>query len=285
MPVQNGIGYGDFTADKQQNFRYLVGAHLKIVKAMMQKAHKLGNSWPPQEYWYFDITAGTGTCPETGDPGSPVIFADEAHRQQVRTRSFLFELDPGNCESLRGCMGGFPGWTVVPGDHKETVLPSIPDVGRSRLGLLYCDTSGTYPPFDLLRSFATVKETTRIDLLLYVSATNIKRCYGAYADRGYKRLTEELLTIPKSTWLVREPRGRHQWTFIFGSSWREMPGFPACEVHRVDGKQGQAILRRLTLRDGEDNGTATLFDVPRVPPAPSVPPSADGGSPAQPRTM
>jgi hypothetical protein len=272
MPVENGVGYGQHTQQKQADFRYLVGCHLLVFGCMVAKAARNGKVWPPPEYWYFDINAGMGCCPGDGEPGSPVIFAQEACDKGVPVRSMLYELEPSNCAALASCMTQFGGVHIHQGDHRETLLPSVPDVDRPRLGLLYCDPSGTYPPFDLLAEFASNKLTERIDLLVYLNATNIKRVHSVHGEKGYKRLDEALSSIPKEAWVIRESAGHEQWTFAFGSRWDgikrlRLPGF-----HPIGSPEGQAILHKLTFPEGKDGDT--VFDVPGVSEDPRVPPCA-----------
>jgi len=280
MPIIDGIGYSEYTAQKQADFAYLVGYHLNVAGHMITRAAANRKTWPPWEYWYFDITAGKGTCPETDAPGSPLIFATEARQKGVRARALLFEKEPENCASLREHLADYPECTVIPGDHTITLMPSIPEADRPHLGLLYCDTSGTYPPFPLLAEFASNKLTERVDLLLYVSATTIKRCCGAFPDKGFQLLSDGLASISKATWIIREPQGRHQWTFICGSKWEGLSGFPKRGFYKLNTDEGQAILRRLTYKGGA-NGQPPVLDLPGVPEPSPVPTGANRSHAAQ----
>jgi len=176
MPVVNGQGFGGNTEAKQADFRYLVGYHLNVVDCMVAKARREGKTFPPPEYWYFDITAGCGVHPETGDPGSPVIFKQVADGANIPSTAWFFDCHPSNCAALQERFQGDSSVHVVAGDHNETLMAAIPDVDRPRLGLLYCDPSGNIPPFDLLAAFADHKVTSRIDILINVPSTSLKRC-------------------------------------------------------------------------------------------------------------
>jgi three-Cys-motif partner protein len=239
---------------------------------MVAKAERECKVWPPPEYWYFDINAGAGYCPGDGEPGSPVIFAEEARNAGVPARAMLYECERENCDLLRCSMADFKGVHVYPGDHRETLLSSIPDVDRPRLGLLYCDPSGTCPPFDLLADFAANKLTERVDLLVYLGATNIKRVHAVHADKGHKRLDQLLASIPKEAWVIREAAGHEHWTFAFGSRWDGIKrmSLGSKGFHPIDGPEGRAILHRLTFAEGKDGDT--VFDVPTVSEDPGVPP-------------
>lgn len=256
MPVKDDVGYGACTAEKQADFRYLVGYHTEVVKRMYEKASAAGKVWPPPEYWYFDITAGSGRHPETGEPGSPLIFAEEALAHGTNAVMFLHEQNSGNCDALRSEFSRVPVQaTIYHGDHHETLLPSIPtDPDRARLGLLYCDTNATYPPFDLLAEFAGQRLTKSIDVLIYASATTIKRCCGAFPEKGFLPLREALSAIPKAVWLVRKQSGRHQWTFLLGTNWVAQRSLAKRDFWRVDSPEGEAILRLLTEPRRHANG-------------------------------
>lgn len=262
MPVKDGIGYGAYTAEKQADFRYLVGYHTKVVKRMYERAAATNKVWPPPEYWYFDITAGSGRHPETGEPGSPLIFAEEAQANGTNAVMYLFEQDPANCDALRAELTSIPLPTELhQGDHQDTLIQAIPtEPDRSRLGLLYCDTNATYPPFDLLAQFASQKLTERIDILVYLSATTIKRCCGAFPEKGFRPLRDALSAIPKSDWLLRRKSGKHQWTFALGTLWSKQQSFKNRDFWRIDSPEGEAILQELTepRRHGDDSKQPVL---------------------------
>lgn len=272
MPVVNGQGFGDDTEAKQSDFRYLVGYHLNVVNCMITKARREGKTFPPPEYWYFDITAGCGVHPETGDPGSPVIFKQEAASAGIPFTAWFFDCHPHNCCALRERFHDDSSVNVIGGDHNETLMATIPDVDRPRLGLLYCDPSGNIPPFDLLAAFADHKITSRIDILINVPSTSLKRVYAANKDKGHKHLHEYLAGIPKDVWLIRQPQGKHQWSFIIGTRWASMPEFKRIGMHKIGTPEGDEVLRRLTFSERERDADPVL-KLPGLSAAPGVPAS------------
>jgi len=255
MPVIDGMGYSECTPAKQADFRYLVSYHLGVVNCMIAKAQREGRTFPPPEYWYFDITAGKGTHPETGDPGSPLIFAQEAWEKQAPVRMWCIEEVAENCAELAAVLAEYPVEQIVCGDHSKELMQMIPQADRPRLGLLYCDPSGNIPPFDLLAEFASNRPTSRIDLLIYLSATTIKRCCGAFPEKGFKRLPEYLAAIPKDDWLLRIPQASAQWTFALGTKWSKFPPFPQKGFLKLGTPEGDALMDRLAYPESYEPPT------------------------------
>jgi hypothetical protein len=60
-----------------------------------------------------------------------------------------------------------------------------------------------------------------MDCLAYLSATNYKRTRGAGFSDGY--LLDDLKAIGKAYIQLREPMGRHQWTFGIATNWKDFP--------------------------------------------------------------
>lgn len=251
MPVIDGHGFSDATDAKQEDLRYILTFHLRVAARMIASAASEGRTFPPPDYWYFDITAGKGRHPTTGDPGSPLIFLEVARAEGAVPRTWFFEQDPANFAELQAAVKTDARTKLVLGDHAETLMPEIPAADRPRLGLLYCDTTGNVPPFELLRTFAEDKRTKRIDLLLNVPCTTLKRTYGAHAEKGARHLHEYLSDLPKTDWLIREPHGQHQWSFFVGTNWAEFPAFKNRGFYKLGTPEGDELLRRLTYSERE----------------------------------
>ena len=138
---------------------------------------------------------------------------------------------------------------AISGDHTDT-LPTFFNLPRRRkkYGLLYADPSGVAPPFNLLAAFAS--HYKRIDLLIYLSATNLKRKRAAQ-NGSTPTLIDELSNIDKDQWIIREPHGQHQWSFLLGSNWLNYPTYESEGFHRVSSATGQCILHRLNYTENE----------------------------------
>jgi hypothetical protein len=249
MPVANGQGYSEYTAVKQEHFTAIIAMHLKIVSAIISE-----NTWPDKRYWYFDLTAGSGSHPKTGAPGSPLIFLGIAERMGVAYQAMLIERESAACELLGARLASvgsqFGSTEVLRGDHCEMmrelrcVLPP-----RPTYGLAYCDPSGDRPAFELLAEMSQWSGLARVDFLVNCSATNIKREYRAF-HRG-RHISDDVAGIAKRYWLVREPYGKFQWTFLLGTNWDKFPEYRKIGLYRLSSPEGQAILERLAYSEPE----------------------------------
>lgn len=70
--------------------------------------------------------------------------------------------------------------------------------------------------------------------------------------------------IGKKAWLIREPFGKHQWSFILGVNWEEFPEFKKIGFHKTSSTQGQNILNRInyTAKELNDRGIK-IYNIPK----------------------
>ena len=61
--------------------------------------------------------------------------------------------------------------------------------------------------------------------------------------------------VGKKQWLIREPIGKHQWTFMLGTNWKKFPEWKKEGFYRIDTEEGQRVFRRLNWTAGEREGT------------------------------
>lgn len=244
MGKHNGIGYGDYTPQKQKHFEQLLALQHRLFTCITLKPK---NYWMNPTYHYFDINAGCGHDP-TGAIGSPLIFhALAAKHPTTRFAGFFLEREEVNHAALEQYLHDNPldncQLQAVFGDHTDTLPRYFRWPRRDKMfGLLYADPSGVAPPFDLLADFAS--RYKRIDLLIYLSATNIKR-KRAVQNGDAPTLIDELNKIRKDHWIIREPQGAHQWTFLLGSNWLDYPAYKSEGFYPVDSVTGYDILNRL----------------------------------------
>lgn len=251
MPMVNGVGYGDHTLQKQDDFRGLLSLHISIVDGITGKP---GNAW--QRYYnYIDMNAGAGD--QNGIPGSPILFLNQIERTTIPYQATLIEREQCNAEKLQTAINSGQwrgGIKVVNNDH-AVALRNGAAPGKSTHGIIYHDPSGTVPDFDLLAELSKKPAFQRIDFVVYLSATNIKRVRRfeqvTGRDAKVKLLTDYLKAINKSTWIIRKPMGRHQWTFAIGSNWVNFPAWEKRGFYKIDTPEGKSMLERLTYTDGE----------------------------------
>ena len=257
--IENGIGRSQYTIFKNENFALILKTQLAIVKQIFKKNY----TWLENTFYYIDANAGEGSyAMEDGSVclGSPIVALAELHKSDLRHEAYLIEISKDNCKKLRDRLSQEEFYgdcvNVHHGDQYE-ILPGLlnaKDGKRKRLGMLYTDPSGTPPDFNLLTRISHNNRFEQIDFLIYCSATNIKRIIGAGND--CIRLKEAIETINKKYWLIREPMGRHQWTFILGTNWKGFPQFEKIGLYQVTTEKGQEILKRLNYTNKELGGAA-----------------------------
>lgn len=271
MPIdENGMGHSPYTRQKQEQFRLIIRAWLRIVKGCLSRSY-----WADQRFHYIDLTAGCGYC--DGMPGSPMIFMDEAERLNVRYQATFIDSNQENCNQLEN-QAELLGRKirVICADNREALSTLTRENGRSRTaryGLIYWDANGaSCLPAEELRAFLSLRCNSYLDFMGYLSATSRKRCIGAGLPRP--RLMEDLEDIGKKHIHLRQPSGRHQWTFALCTNWQEAPEFSTLGFHRVETRAGQEVKDLLNLTNAErmdKNGQQDFFAESRpTEPMPSI---------------
>lgn len=246
MPINNGVGYSEYTPKKQELFRKMIRMNICAWKSIMQKQHR------HQTYTYFDINAGPGVTNEYGY-GSPFIFLDEAIGAGLQYCAHFIEIDSQNAFDLRlNLANNFQEdayYNVWNGDNGQIINNNWIDNQKNRNtvpGLLYCDPSGSPPPFDVLIKFSLIWRS--IDILINLSAANIKR------DRKRNNREFDLIynlnLFDKKNILIREPYGCHQWSFIYltnGPSfeWKKQ------KFHLISSEIGTKTLEKMNYTEEE----------------------------------
>jgi len=218
---RDNFGYSDYTVYKQMHLQAILQTHLRVCEAVFRK-----NDWPHKIYHYFDLHAGPGLYRHNGRiiKGSPMLFLDAWMAVGLNCRAVFFEIE----------------------DDRRTALQDA-QRPRKKFGLIYADPSGSLPPFELLARFFEGKGYSTLDVLLYCSPTNLKRQLKASTCPVQKRLGDYLELIPKRHWIVREPYGPHQWTFLIGTNWTDFPTFERLGFYRWDSARGKEIFDQLNF--------------------------------------
>jgi hypothetical protein len=275
MPKNGSMGVSENTHLKQEHFTVVMNTHMAIVRSIMQR-----KAWVDPHYVYIDLNAGAGRyTDERGTPitGSPLRTLAIADRLALPLWGCLCESNRRTAAALQGALtawgleeqggtlrrGATAMW-IAPASYLEGVphfldacLPPTTRRKAPYYGMIYSDENGAIPPFALLGECA--RRLPYCDLLIHVAATTIKRQRYSPAHPLMLRLDELMATVPKTTWVVREPYTHQHWTFLIGTNWDSFPRFRKQGFWPVSSPEGASILRRLSRNQEEYSGQGSLF--------------------------
>lgn len=229
-----------YTPEKQQHYAAFLGMHLRATQGVILQNH----AWAPPLYSLYDLNAGAGHDVD-GAWGSPLHFLSQASRylHKVPYEAHFYEHEHGTAELLAQALAqvdcGLGQYILHTCSHVEA-SQHMPQ-SKVALGLVYSDENAANIPLELLEWIATYR--TRLDLLIHCTATTIKRVRSIFAGR--LALGDILQQCPKKVWMIREPYGRFQWTFLYGTNWVNAPVLSRQRFHAITSSRGMGILHLL----------------------------------------
>lgn len=219
--------------------------HLSITRAVLNK-----NQYFLQTYRYIDATAGKGSTPD-GTTGSPIIFLDKIEKFKINYRADFIECNDVNINDLQAAVGlkildhqrNSPNLHFHHDSYEIAIPKLFPTKNEMELGLVFVDPSGDMPDFETLGYIAEIRP--RMDILMYVSAANIKRLH----KNTQKLLSDYMATVGKKHWLIRKPiiGDKHQWTFLLGSSADIFSKYKSIDFLKLESADAQTIWPKLNL--------------------------------------
>jgi hypothetical protein len=274
--ILKAVGYSLLhTKLKQEQLRVVVTTLAGMLHYIRQRSY--GPQWGADIFHWVDLNAGPGwygpQYPDGPFSGSPLVALEAAAAREFYFRGIACEQDPEVlstlCTSLQTIGGLWPhgpvnGARVFQSSYGQRFYrvfaqpytqawPAIlaqlqgwqrpPPETRHVFGAIYSDENGTVPPFPLLAEAAVA--FPKMDLIIYVSAANIKRILKAGARGVDGRLDEMMARIRKSYWLIREPKAKHQWTFLIGTNMKQFPEFAKQGIYHLTSPMGLTFANRL----------------------------------------
>jgi hypothetical protein len=254
MPVDNGYGWSWHTPIKQAHYAEIVYKHVNVVAGMLGVYPK----WIYPAYHLLDVTAGWGIDPATGKDGSPLVFLRRVMNLPMPYRCWFFEKEREQFESLQKkvvpvreddrCIG----LECVHASFEHRLLETAREIkercrGKQAFGLLYYDPTGEAIPDDLIHLLKRFNRILpRMDILINISATNVKRTANSTACTNYRPLKACLNDLDRKVWLIREiHRGdAFQWTFVLGTGYSSFPNLEQIGLYRTTTAKGEAILHK-----------------------------------------
>lgn len=250
------LGTSEYTREKLRILGSLFGWHIQMVQSIWRRRP----GWITPPYLYFDLNAGMGRYRRDEEPdivltGSPLLFLEVASRLDLTYQAVLIEEVIEYSRVLRQLVNEKWWWEL---DHGRVRIHNGDNAtiirehytgwqDEQKLGFVYMDFNGV-PDLDLIESMSLQYQYKKLDVLLHLGATSIKRESKAH-DRPC--LIDRLLSIDKANWLIREPYGDQQWTFMWGTNNPKQRSWKREHFHLAGSKEGQRILERLNYTNRE----------------------------------
>lgn len=255
MPSYDGAGCSEDTVIKQAHFAKFLYMHMNICKGQIRKANA--------GYVFFDLHAGPGTT--YNQDGSPLIFARRALECPFPCQSYHFDKNVESCRTLSSQLQSVTDmqmftrhqFNVVPGDHNNSIDRVLQPYQESKTplcGLIYADPNGEGISVDVINKILSVPSLSRLEVLINVNASAIKRSRLRFPLLGKPDLAAQLDRVKKSVVILREPVGIWQFSLVLLTNWAEFPVMEHQGFHKMNTLAGQEIIRELNLTHKEKSG-------------------------------
>jgi hypothetical protein len=239
-------GQSDATEFKERGLEAAFAINLKIFKSKI--ADRFGDRFP---YWHFDLNCGCGINEHIGCIGSPLAFMKAVESIGLRRYFAGFcDINEGYLQTLMEhepvqqnsqCFA-FHGRNAALVEAIPDIIANVEQPNRA-VGMVLSDPNGFEVPLDELAALS--RTCPGIDIAIHWN-TRIRRLF-----RGqgwvFVDIDEAIAMLNKRHWLIREPRGAHQWTVLIGRNIatgdHKMLGY-----YHLDSEKGRYIMQRCKAR-------------------------------------
>lgn len=251
-------GQSDATEFKERGLEAAFSINTKIFYSKITKRY--GDRFP---YWHFDLNCGSGINEKIGCIGSPLAFLRAAESIGL-PRYFA-----GFCDINAGFLGDLMARDEVKNNPQcfafhgknSALIESIPNLIRSvenpsrAIGMVLSDPNGFEVPLDELAQLSCA--CPGIDIAIHWNS----RIRRLYRGKGWEfvDIDEAIGLLNKQHWLIREPRGAHQWTVLIGRNIKTGDHKTLGYFH-LSSDKGQDIMQRCKARLQKDD-TQSEMDV------------------------
>ena len=175
------------------------------------------------------------------------MFIKTARRVDIPYTAHFIEQNASGYADLNNLLAGHDNAHCHLGDHEEILPNLLSELGsKPCYGMVYSDPNGL-PPFELLRSISFLPTMKFIDILIHVGATTVKRLLFKHE----MHLSDYLRPFNKKTWLVQDPEGKWQWSFLLGTNWEGFPKYSKERFYRIESEDGRRIFKKLDMTNEE----------------------------------
>lgn len=225
--MTKGINQGKWTDTKQEHLANILDMHMRLSGKVISK-----NPYFRRRYHYLDATSGDGT-------GSVAVFERLRQKFGLECHADFIELEETHFKNLEQ---NVQFGRCHLGDCKDVIPRLIESTDAYQIGLIYFDHN---TPSEIRESLITMQylneRRPRMELLVYIPMALWKRAYHLW----HLRLSDLFDEIGKKYWLIREPLGKHQWTFLLGSNSDLFKDYRKISFYRLESKLGQEIFEEL----------------------------------------
>ena len=255
MPTCSAAQYSEWTLEKHQQLGGLFRMYVPIVQSLRQNRRL-------RRFVYFDLYAGPGLY-DHGASGSPLLAAYAFHNQPWCEALHCFEEDWDTYRKLTASTAAYDKLIAHHARNQDGInFDVVKRIPADAYGICFSDPNcghadSVFGPLEVLNEVAS--RWPRVDIVAYLSATNIKRIRASF---GGKHLIDQVRSIHKRFVRIRKPSGRHQWTFILLTGWKDFPEWRKEGWVNLDSPLGLTYLEQLdeTSKERRARENPSLFD-------------------------